>query len=249
MGGKNNKRSVRHRIITSGRTRSREPSGYVMKGKKVTAYAGKRAFRDGADGTNQRNAALRSKPKSVFRLPKTELEQAIERYVDLFDFAPIGYVTFDRAGRVEEVNFAAARLLRRSRRQLIGITFAVCIAKEDTQLFLHHLMKCRSSDDAAVTELHLKRLDGEKIPVLLSTTRASGLMKNGARLYQTAIIDLTERKRFEETIQRSEERYRTLFDFVPVAVYTCDAQGLIREYNRRATELWGQEPGRNDSAP
>ena len=40
-------------------------------------------------------------------------------------------------------------------------------------------------------------------------------------LYQTAIVDLTERKRFEEKLQRSEERYRTLFDLVPVAVYTA----------------------------
>src|ERR1700675_2956204 len=52
-------------------------------------------------------------------------------------------------------------------------------------------------------------------------------------------------KRFEEEIQRSEERYRTLFDLVPVAVYVCDADGIIQEYNRRAVELWGHEPGRN----
>lgn len=219
-----------------------------MKGKKATSDAGKRAFRDGANGTYQRNvAAVKSKPRPVFRQPKTELEQAIERYVDLFDFAPIAYVTFDRAGRVEQVNFAAARLLRRSRRQLIGITFAVCITKEDTPLFLHHLMECRSSDDAAVTELCLKGIDGEKIPVLLSTTGTSGLMKDGARLYQTAIIDLTERKRFEHTIRRSEERYRTLFNLGPTAVYTIDTSGVIQEYNRQAVELWGREPALGDT--
>src|SRR5215471_12853139 len=104
MGGKNNKRSVR-RIITSDRTRSREPAGYAMKGKKATAVAGKQAFRDATHGADKRNAAAKSKPKRVFGQPKTELEQAIERYVELFDFAPIGYVTFDRVGRVEEVNF------------------------------------------------------------------------------------------------------------------------------------------------
>jgi PAS domain S-box-containing protein len=70
-------------------------------------------------------------------------------------------------------------------------------------------------------------------------------MRDGALLNQTAIVDLTERKRFEEEIQRSEERYRTLFDLVPVAVYVCDANGIIREYNRRACELWGCEPTGN----
>src|SRR6476659_6606293 len=39
-----------------------------------------------------------------------------------------------------------------------------------------------------------------------------------------------------------------LFDLVPVAVYTCDANGIIQQYNRRAVELWGQEPSRNGAS-
>lgn len=41
-----------------------------------------------------------------------------------------------------------------------------------------------------------------------------------------------------------ELRYRTLFDLVPVAVYSTDAEGVIREFNHRAAELWGREPDR-----
>src|SRR5438093_10813781 len=111
---------------------------------KATLDAGKRAFRNGAEETNGRKVApAKSMRRLVFRQPKTDLEQAIQRYIDLFDFAPIGYVTFDRVGRIEEINFAAIRLLRRSRRQLIGTTFDVCVAKEDTQLVLNHLRECR----------------------------------------------------------------------------------------------------------
>jgi PAS domain S-box-containing protein len=68
-------------------------------------------------------------------------------------------------------------------------------------------------------------------------------------LYQTAIVDLSERKRAEEAIRQSEERYRTLFDLVPVAIYVCDADGIIQEYNRRAAELWGREPNANGEEP
>lgn len=48
-------------------------------------------------------------------------------------------------------------------------------------------------------------------------------------------------------LQESEERYRTLFDLVPVAVYTCDSAGVIQNFNRRAAELWGREPGFGDT--
>ena len=40
----------------------------------------------------------------------------------------------------------------------------------------------------------------------------------------------------------SQGRYRTLFELAPIAVYSCDASGLIREYNHRAVELWGRAP-------
>ena len=72
-----------------------------------------------------------------------------------------------------------------------------------------------------------------------STTR------NSALLYQTAIIDLRQLKAAEAKLRTSEQRYRTLFDLVPVAVYACDANGVIEEFNRRAVELWGREPNSN----
>jgi signal transduction histidine kinase len=45
----------------------------------------------------------------------------------------------------------------------------------------------------------------------------------------------------------SGERYRTLFDLAPVAVYSCDVSGVIREYNNRAAELWGRKPQLGDT--
>ena len=45
----------------------------------------------------------------------------------------------------------------------------------------------------------------------------------------------------------SEERFRTLFDLNPVAVYSIDASGRIQQFNRRAAELWGREPAPGDT--
>ncbi len=75
------------------------------------------------------------------------------------------------------------------------------------------------------------------------------LKASPAGLNQTAIVDLTKLKRTEDKIRESRRRYRALFDLVPVAIYTCDANGVIREYNRRAAKLWGREPGRNGEKP
>lgn len=45
-----------------------------------------------------------------------------------------------------------------------------------------------------------------------------------------------------EALRVSEARYRALCELGPLAVYWCDAAGVIKEYNRRAAELWGREP-------
>jgi PAS domain S-box-containing protein len=160
----------------------------------------------------RRPATAKSTARRIFRYPKTELEQAIQRYVALFDFAPIGYVTFDRSGRIEEVNVTAARLIGRPRRQLIGSTFAVCVAKEDMQRFLNHLFECHSSEVPVVTELHLRRPDGKRFPVQLSSTATLTLMKDGAHLYQTAIVDLTERERADATRSEAARQQGALYD-------------------------------------
>jgi PAS domain S-box-containing protein len=52
----------------------------------------------------------------------------------------------------------------------------------------------------------------------------------------------TEPTQHGDGVRSAEERYRALFDLGPVAVCSCDAAGVIQEFNRRAVELWGCEP-------
>ena len=71
-----------------------------------------------------------------------------------------------------------------------------------------------------------------------------------AELQETARAKESAHYKLEQTasgLRQSEERYRTLFDLGPVAIYSCDASGAIGDYNHVAAELWGREPKPGDT--
>jgi PAS domain S-box-containing protein len=179
----------------------------------------------------------RSMRTPVFQNPKTELEAATQRFVDLYDFAPIAYVSFGRAGRIEEANLAATELLGEPRDRLIGRPFAFYVA--DLDLFMQHLLSCRTSDQQVKTELQLKAKKGERIPVLLCSTPITSTSRNGALLYQTAIVDLSERKRAEEALRKSEERLRAIINQSNAGIANCDLNGRFLFVNWKFREMLG----------
>ena len=69
--------------------------------------------------------------------------------------------------------------------------------------------------------------------LLISSVRQHEL----AELAQTRELALVE----------SEDRYRTLFELAPIAVYSCAVSGMILDFNRTAVELWGRKPKPGDT--
>lgn len=65
---------------------------------------------------------------------------------------------------------------------------------------------------------------------------------------QVAIIfdNVTQRMKADEALRQSEARFRLLFDRGPVAIYSCDTSGMIKEFNPCAVKLWGREPTPDD---
>lgn len=296
------------------------------------------------------------------RQAREALEAALDKYTDLYDFAPAGYFTLTPTGTIRQVNLTGALLLGKDRSRLAGQSFGALVAAGQRPVFQTFLkevfaredkqnidielagpgaqlpvvrisakrspagLDCRAvvmditelkrqEDKVRVSEVRYRRLfeaaqdgvlllnpDTRKITAanpfitrllgwppdrligkelfeigLLPNAAASREMfrnlkmrreiryddltcesrdgrqrevevaaslyqENGRAVIQCNIRDITERKRAEQLVRASEARYRILFDSGPVAVYSCDASGAIRNFNARAGELWGRQP-------
>ena len=82
---------------------------------------------------------------------------------------------------------------------------------------------------------------------MLLNARRLNLEDGAPPLILLSIEDVSERLESRAALRESEERYRTLFDLSPVAVYTIDNSGVIQNFNRHAAELWGRQPVRGDT--
>ncbi|PYL28678.1 MAG: hypothetical protein DMF45_08435 [Verrucomicrobia bacterium] len=209
----------------------------TMKKQPQPARKEKRSTRNGAE-PNSNSRRDRGSSIHGLRHPKTELESAIQRYVDLYDFAPIAYVSFDRAGRIEEANLAATELLSEPRDLLIGRPFAFYVADLDS--LLRHLLYCRTSQQQVKTELLLKSRKGEQIPALLLSTPITSTARNGALLYQTAIIDLRDRKMTEEALRAKEAELEEIINRTPFMLTRCTRDLRFRFVSRTYAEMLGR---------
>lgn len=219
--------------------RSRELIQAAMRSSKKLATPFRQTSGDGASAG--KNGAVDLPAQAALSRSKAELEEAIQRYVDVFDFAPVGYVTLDRTGRIEDINLNATKLFGRARNLLIGCPFSVLVNHEDTPLFLNHLLRCRSLEAHVETELRLKNAKQETIFAHISSTPTTSTTHGQAMLFQTAIVDLSERKRAEEALRESEEQNRAIVEQTTVGMARADRKGRTFFVNKAFCEMLGYE--------
>lgn len=166
------------------------------------------------------------------------LENALDRYQSLFDFAPVAYFTFDAAGQVIEMNLAAQEALGVDRKDLVGKKFNSFVAPGRVREFLSHLRQVFLSTDQLITELPLT-VDQQEVTMQVF----SSIMEtpnDHRKVCRSAMIDVTERRKIERELQESEERYRRLFYPISDAVLLVDqATETIIDHNAAAVKLFG----------
>jgi PAS domain S-box-containing protein len=137
------------------------------------------------------------------RKSQAELEESRARYSDLYDFAPVGYFTFDRSGLILEANLTAAKELVKERNWLLNKPFRTYVVTEDRNIFDQHLQKVISSENRQTCEVRLKRKDGTRFYAQMESMSANDL--KGNTLCSASVIDITERKKAEEQIRKFNE--------------------------------------------
>lgn len=121
-----------------------------------------------------------------------------DRYRDLYDFFPIGYLTLGSDEVIDEVNLAGAALLGEERGRLIRRRFAPFVAPDDSESWNRYLSNIRHSSDRQSCELTISRADGSSFQAKLDSMRMEA--GNDAPL-RIVISDITERKSMEKEIQ------------------------------------------------
>jgi formate hydrogenlyase transcriptional activator len=169
------------------------------------------------------------------RQAREEVEAGLERYTELYDFAPVGYLTLGRNGAIRQVNLTGVRLLGMERAQLVGRRLGVFVAEPDRSVFSAFLEKVFASQAQEVCELAFLKEGKEPFSVQITATAA----QDGQEC-RVVIADITVRKRWEEALKISEVRYRRLFETSRDGILILDAEtGHISDVNPFLVEMLG----------
>ncbi len=167
------------------------------------------------------------------RLLQAALEESRNRYLDLYTFAPIGYLTLTARGLISEINLTGIGMLAgRNHRKILRDRFTRFVMLEDKKRYLHMIAQARKDGARHICNLGLQRGDGSNCYAQLDCVcETGGIVSSHIRI---TITDLTERKRMEleieklafyDSLTRLPNR-RFLLDRLQHATLACARSGL-----------------------
>jgi len=149
------------------------------------------------------------------RESREALEESYDRYVNLYDFSPLGYVTFDKRGVMKELNLTFSGMLGVERGWLVDKSLSPWLLDSDLPIFRKHMKRCETEERVTST-LHLVRKDKQVIAVELLSV-CSKHPETGESVLRTTVTDVTEKKELENELLRSlgslkeERKLREIF--------------------------------------
>jgi PAS domain S-box-containing protein len=159
----------------------------------------------------------------ALRQVQIELEASRSRYIELYELAPIGYISLSDEARLTEVNRAAATLLGVPGERLIGQALTGFLDQQSIEDFAHHRAAVLASAVRAQCELVFAAVGGAGRNVRVESVR----MRPGA--WRAALIDVTEQRRLEHQLSQARKLE---------AIGTL-ASGVAHEFNNRLMAIVG----------
>ncbi len=139
------------------------------------------------------------------RAARVEVETALERYTEVFLFAPIGYAILALDGTIREINHMGARLLGRESSRLVGARFRGLIAPEDASQ-IGELLAAAHRTGADGKETSEVQLGHGEPPIRVHLTATA--LSRAEPVTLLAFEDITERISREAKLARAEEALR-----------------------------------------
>ena len=170
---------------------------------------------------------------------KIKAETEAEKYTNLYDFAPSGYLTLSKNGEIIELNFRAATLLHKERSLLQNKRFALFASDETRPTFNLFLEEIFESKTRQTCEIMLST--NSEIPTFVNLI---GIVDEDNKQCVLTMHDVSQRKKAEEETKIGEEKYRTLFETNrdSITIFRLDNEnkpGNFIEVNPATTSLFG----------
>ena len=140
-------------------------------------------------------------------IAKERAELAEEKYTELYDFAPCGYLSLTKEGKITELNFAAAQMLGKERLRLLKSRLASYLSDNTRSVFNLFLQKVFESKVKQTCEVTIATegnptASGQNLPIYVTI---NGIVSQNNEICFLTMIDITERKQAELIIQKKTE--------------------------------------------
>ncbi len=164
------------------------------------------------------------------------LEEVRDKYLDIFDFAPVGYFILTNTALIAEANLTGAAMLGVVRKVLIHDRFRKYVALEDVEQWDRFFLAVLAHDKQRACEIRLKMQDASII-----STRMVGIRldRDGEPTQvRITISDITDRKKIEDALRESEEKFRLVVETAPDAIFIQTNKRFVY-LNPSACKLFG----------
>ena len=167
------------------------------------------------------------------RRTERNLEESLDRLTDLFDFAPVGYLTLTRHSRIAEANLTLSTMLEMDRSSLIGKRVSQLVTAETSSQLHRHLLDLENCDEKLSCDVTMLKVDSSLVHVRLDSIRLPG------GTCSIAISDISKIVALNHQKQASDDRLRVVCHAMPIPIAHIDRAGTYQFSNSVHTQ-WFQ---------